>query len=417
MRTIGARAFHGIRWVLKRLGVLALILLGAAGLLLVSLWIEHHFAVELPIPTGSYTVGRVTRSWVSPGNADSPTHDSKPGQAVFAWIWYPAAITEPGTPMEAYIPEPWRKTLEASGSRLIGQLLERDQSLVIAHSLRDPAVSPAQSTYPVIIFRGGLSTLAVEYSALAEDIASHGYVVVGIDAPYRSRVFVMPDGRVVERSDENNPEIAPQEQAFEHMLPRLVDEWVADVAFSLDQLAQLNISDPAGRFTGKLDLTRVGVVGHSLGGAVAAQFCLNSARCKVGIDIDGFVTKSVTQSVLQTPFMFLMSDHAADNPDDPVDRQIAATLRVAFQHLAPQSRAWLNIRGANHYNFSDGAVVKSHIAMSILRGIGVVGMDSRRQLAITADCVQSFLDKHLAAAPLVAPPTPESRYPEVEVQQ
>ena len=319
--------------------------------------------------------------------------------------------------MEPYVPEPWRKAFEASSSRLIGGLVERDLSLVIGHSHREAAVSPMRPAYPVIIFRGGLSTNAVEYSALAEDIASHGYFVVGIDAPYRTRAFVMPDGSVVRRSVENNPEAAPREQALEHMIPRMVDEWVADVAFSLDQLEQLNVSDPTGRFTGNLDLTRVGVVGHSLGGAVAAQFCLNSARCKVGIDIDGLVTKSVTQSALKTPFMFLMSDHTKDNKNDPADRQIATMLRAAFRHLPRHSRAWLNIRGANHFNFSDGAVVKSHIAMSILRAVGIVGMDGRRQLAITAYCVRTFLDKQLNASSSVAPPTPQSLYPEIEVQE
>ena len=249
---------------------------------------------------------------------------------------------------------------------------------------------------------------------LAEDLASHGYIVVGIDAPYRTRVFVTPDGRVIERSDENNPETVAPEQALEHMLPRLVAEWVADIAFTLDQLEQLNISDPADRLTGKLDLTRVGVVGHSLGGAIAAQFCLNDARCKVGIDIDGLVMENATRSPSKAPFMFLMSDHSGDDKSDPSDRQIAFALDAAYQHLPSQTRAWLEIRGANHYNFSDGAVIKSHIVMSLLRMIGIVGIDSRRQLAITAYCIQTFLGKFLAQEPSVFPTAPESLYPEVE---
>ena len=39
------------------------------------------------------------------------------------------------------------------------------------------------------------------------------------------------------------------------------------MAFALDPLAQLNTADPAGEFTGRLDLTRVGIFGHSFGGA------------------------------------------------------------------------------------------------------------------------------------------------------
>jgi len=59
------RLINVIKWAFKRLGALALIVLGAVALLLVSMWIEHHFPTALPKPTGSFAVGRVTRSWVS----------------------------------------------------------------------------------------------------------------------------------------------------------------------------------------------------------------------------------------------------------------------------------------------------------------------------------------------------------------
>jgi pimeloyl-ACP methyl ester carboxylesterase len=397
-----------IKRAFKRLTALAAICVGAVALLLACLSIEHYLPVELPKPTGPFAVGRVTHRWVSRQD------DSAPARSVFAWIWYPAAAPKPSASTEPYLPVPWRKALEASGSALMRHLLERDLSRVIAHSLVDQQVSPAQPTYPVIVFRGGGSTQAVEYSALAEDLASHGYIVVGIDAPYRTRVFVKPDGSVIERSDANNPEIVAPDEAFERMLPRLVGEWIADVAFTLYQLAQLNDSDPSGKFTGKLDLTRLGVVGHSLGGAVAAEFCLNDARCKVGIDIDGLVMESAARTVPAAAFMFVMSDHSKDN--DPLGQRIGAALRADFERLLPQSRAWLEIRGANHYNFSDAAVVKSHIAMSMLRLIGVVGIDGRRQLAITAFCVRAFLDTRLAAVPPAASPAPDSLYPEIEIR-
>jgi predicted dienelactone hydrolase len=62
---------------------------------------------------------------------------------------------------------------------------------------------------------------------------------------------------------------------------------VADTAFVLDRLGRLNAGNPPGKFTDRLDLTQVGVFGHSLGGATAAQFCHDDPRCKAGIDIDG----------------------------------------------------------------------------------------------------------------------------------
>jgi Platelet-activating factor acetylhydrolase, isoform II len=55
-------------------------------------------------------------------------------------------------------------------------------------------VSPEQTSYPVVIMRAGASAFTADYTVLAEDLASHGYIVVGLDAPYRTFLVVLPDG-------------------------------------------------------------------------------------------------------------------------------------------------------------------------------------------------------------------------------
>ena len=77
------------------------------------------------------------------------------------------------------------------------------------------------------------------YSTLAEDLASHGYVVVGFDAPYRTGRVVFPDGRVIGRTPENNPELYSGEE-LERAGNKLLAAWTADIAFVLDRLERLN---------------------------------------------------------------------------------------------------------------------------------------------------------------------------------
>ena len=272
-------------------------------------------------------------------------------------------------------------------------------------------MSPAQRTYPVVVLRAGLAAQSLEYSALAEDLASHGYIVVGIDAPYRTGVVVFPDGRVVTKLLANDPENVSEEEG-ERIASRLVSEWRADIGFALDQLEQSNEADPLKVFTERLDLTRVGVLGHSLGGATAAQFCLDDPRCKVGIDIDGSLLGTVLKSAPAKPFMFLMGDHSKEL--DPADRQIDANINAVYNRLPAQSRVLLYIRGANHFNFSDGAIVKSHLVMSVLRIFGVVGLDGQRQLVVTSHCVHTFLDRNLRGDTSVAVLTVSPLYPELQ---
>src|SRR4051812_25622555 len=74
----------------------------------------------------------------------------------------------------------------------IFRLLTRAHARV--YSISNAPLSPRQRSYPVLIMRGGTSAGVQAYSTLAADLASHGYVVVGIDAPYRTGRVVFPDG-------------------------------------------------------------------------------------------------------------------------------------------------------------------------------------------------------------------------------
>lgn len=72
-------------------------------------------------------------------------------------------------------------------------LLTRDLSLVGAHSIADPPVARDERSYPVVILRAGGGAPTTDFTTLAEDLASHGYIVVGFDAPFRTYAVVLPD--------------------------------------------------------------------------------------------------------------------------------------------------------------------------------------------------------------------------------
>ena len=384
----------------------------AAGLLLVALWLEHSSAITLPAPTGPLPVGRAIYAWADDAHSDTmaPVPGAKRELAV--WIWYPAAAGPAAAIVDDYLPAPWRA---ADRPPLIFRLLTRDPSKVHAHSARNPDVSPRERSYPVVIMRAGASANVVYYTTLAEDLASHGYVVVGFDAPYRSFVVVFPDGRVIIRTPENNPELCVGRPDQEPCANRLLAAWTSDTAFVLDRLGRLNASDPSGKFTGRLDMTRVGVFGHSFGGAAAALFCHQDARCKAGIDVDGAPHGSVIQTGIDRPFMFLLSGYG-DFSSDPETRRIWADIQSIYDRLPVDRRLRIAIRGGYHFGFSDdGALLKSHIVLGTLRMLGILGIDGRRQLAVTAYCVHTFFDAYLKGASVSPLKITSPLYPEIQV--
>ena len=356
-------------------------------LLLATLLTEHYFSTNLPIPTGSFPVGRTTLYIKSKTPGDALKNE------VFAWIWYPSS-SKTGL-REKYLPEEWLMAFDNSIS-FIGHFIERDFGRIHPHSFHEPNVSPTLARYPILLFRGGLSTLAPEYTSLCENWASHGYIVIGLDAPFLSRVFVDTDNRIIGRSNENNPDIGGSTiDNLNNMMPRMVGEWANDAMLTLNYLDSLSQISNKNQWSGRLDLNKVAMIGHSLGGAAALQFSIQDARCQVAIDIDGFVTPSVAAKGLQKPVLFLMAEHPKSELEDTVNRKIMNDIQQSIKHTPATLLSRTDLPKANHYNFSDGAVTKNHFLMLLLRLFGVVKMDPVKQLETTGKITLQFLDQKL----------------------
>jgi predicted dienelactone hydrolase len=369
-----------------------IVTLGFALVFLVLLWNEHERVIALPVPTGPFAVGRTMDVWTDSAHADDLAPKRGTPREVVVWIWYPASKTTRGVRAD-YLPASWRAALVRRRPRWMNAFVDHDLARVRTHSTIEALLSDAERRYPVVVLRAGLSALVASYATLAEDLASRGYVVVGFDAPFRTAVVVLPDGSIRTKTRENDPERAADTSEETRIVERLLAAWTSDTAFVLDRLEQFDAGQPSSRFAGRLDLRRVGVVGHSLGGAVAAQFCYVDRRCTAGIDIDGAPYGSVVREGLRVPFMFLLSDHSSDT--DARSRRIRRDIRAVYDSIPADKRAEVEIRGANHYGFSDDVLLKSAMLERLLRAVGVMRMGGAEQLAVTRDYVGAFLGAYL----------------------
>jgi predicted dienelactone hydrolase len=397
-----------VRKLFKILAGLVLLLIAGIATILGLLRLEHGFAVELPVPTGSFAVGRVTYHWVDPSRIDSLAPITGQKRELIVWIWYPVAPKTTAQPAE-YQPASLRDAVAREQGTVMTKFFTRDLALVRSHSFADAEVSPAQRTYPVVIMKSGIGALATDYSTLAEDLASHGFIVVGSDSPYSTFVVVFPDGRVAKRTPAGNPPENLAEQARRRVASELVKVWAADTRFELDQLERLNATDSSSKFAGRLDLTSVEIFGHSFGGATAAQVCHEDARCKAGIDMDGNPFGSVIEEGLTQPFLYILSEHSGEKGEDT--RLILANIHSICESDKGGCQI-ATIRGFRHFNFSDQALLKDHY---MGRAIGLLGpVGERRGLAIAAACVDAFFEMHLKNAPRQLLTNVAKEYPEIQ---
>lgn len=155
------------------------------------LWLDYRRETALPAPTGTFAVGRSLYDWVDDKTADVLATAPGIKRELLVWIWYPATPGQPGAVVDDYVPASVRAPASPIGGPLIlrplgwlFRLSTRELAKVRGHSFRNAEVSQRQPPYPVVFMLAGGIREIMSYSMLAEDLASHGYVVVGVDAPY-----------------------------------------------------------------------------------------------------------------------------------------------------------------------------------------------------------------------------------------
>ena len=223
-------------------------------------------------------------------------------------------------------------------------------ALVKIPAYKETEVARREKSYPVILFSHGWNGFNAQNTEQALELASHGYVVVGVQHTYGAVVTVFPNGDVAL----NNPSALPPDETptaeYEATAQKLVNQWAGDLGYTLDVLAVMNSSSQT-PFADKLDLSHVGVYGHSTGGGAAIQFCGTDSRCIALLGMDPFmrpVSYEVIDNGVTQPSFFMFSQVWADE----VDRRNNELLNRYYPNVK-QPFGVIKIEGTAHYDFTD----------------------------------------------------------------
>lgn len=342
----------------------------------------------LPAVTGTSIVGRTELTLNDTGRQDPFAEDGR-SRELAIWIWYPAVEGSTGE-AAPYLPPVWAELANGAG------LVSLDLNAVRTNALAD---APLDGRPPVVVLMPGLGQPVAAYSALAEDLASHGYAVVGINPTGSTSVVVFPDGHIIPgtASGSIDPALLADLPGWSAAAGRITNVWVADLAFVVDTLAA---SPPA---IGALDFTHVAYLGHSLGGAASFQACADDPRCAAAIDLDGTLWTDVRHTGLDTPILLVQAE-PAETCDAFCDA--AASDFAMVEAGSPTDR--VSIAGSRHLSFTDLGL------LSPVPGVLDLGsIDAERMTAITRDLVRSFLDEHVKAGDAGTFQAAVARHPEV----
>jgi predicted dienelactone hydrolase len=246
-----------------------------------------------------------------------------------------------------------------------------------------PARQDACSSHslPVVLFSGALATSRHLYNAMLQNIASAGYLVLSIDHPYDADMVEFPDGTIVtgvEIDSDADIELA-------------LSTRVADIEFVSNQI--YNVSASKDLFPTGLRRERVSkmaVVGHSLGGAAAATAMMNMPSLRGGVNLDGSMFGSVLTTGFDGPFM-LMGHENKTQETDP-------SWKTLWPHLVGWKKE-LEVKNAAHYSFSDLPLVITALGLDgkLPAEVGELlgNIEGRRMTTLVTEYVATFLDMTL----------------------
>lgn len=331
----------------------------------------------LPAPTGRFPLGTTEIYLVDRSRKDTAAGDGQYRELVMQ-LWYPTA-TRKKFDLAPYLKNPHLlPALKKERYLNLGADILDSWSQLKTHSRLNSPPTGQKERFPLLVFSPGFGMTRANYTLIFEELASRGYIVAAIDHPYAG-LTIMPDGRVLSNSaDRRGPEAAAER----------VEAIAGDIVFAIRELLK---NDPQMFFGRPIDEEKIGVFGHSLGGAAALETCRISRLVRACADLDGTAFGKVATEGVGRPFLVMLNVPAKGHRPPP---EMARQRDAEWEKIitAKKTTAYIvKVEGTFHYSFTDLPLI---VPAELFRKNGA-DLDPERGLQIITRILNEFFEIHL----------------------
>ncbi|MGK4578498.1 alpha/beta hydrolase family protein [Kitasatospora sp. HPMI-4] len=346
----------------------------------------------LPAPTGPYAAGEDVLHLTDTSRLD-PWMPSAGFRQLTVSMFYPAH-------WETGQPAPYMSLGEAQNFVALrlkpngfGSTTPEEITAMWTNAFTGAKAAPGK--FPLVVLSPGLGNPRGTLTALATELASHGYVVALVGHPYEDSGEQLADGSIA-------PCLCLQAKVTDALAAQIIADRGVDVKFVVDQLTGGHVWD----LSHLIDKRSIGMAGHSIGGAAAAAAMQDDPRIQAGVNLDGTFLPAIPSGALGGRSFMLFGgqgEHSEGGGDQ--------TWNDSWRSLTGYKR-WFAVSGENHNSFSDFSILAEDAGVSLPGQT----LDGFRSLQITRDYVTAFFDKTLKGMPEPLLDGNSPAYPEVAAQ-
>ena len=344
--------------------------------------------ISFPDPGGAYATGSLIHHWVDESRDEWFTKENGDDKRQFMLqVWYPG-ISQADAEKLPFLDhlESRAKTIAAAGS--FPSFLAMHLDLIKTNSVYNLPPERSAGLMPVLIISHGITGMRQLHTSLAEKFASNGFAVFALDHTYDANISVFPDGFIADYRSNiiGNPDSV-------NIRKRQIDTRVSDIRFILDELEDIQSGALRHPLNGYLDLNRIGITGHSFGGATVALAAKKDARVKAVSLIDGWMNPlpdKVIRDGVEQPFLYMGRPSWVDS-DYPSSPSISEIMHKS--NKGPSHH--ITIKNTRHLNFCD-APLFTPIGKYLVE---IGDIDRKRSVELVNQLSLEFFDKYLRQKP------------------
>jgi|SaaInlLV_10m_DNA_2_1039722.scaffolds.fasta_scaffold00403_5 hypothetical protein len=261
---------------------------------------------QFPKPKGPYGVGQTQHHWIDESRKELNTDDPKhPYREMMVSIFYPTEKTKNAKRI-FYDKDAAKNFVQHLGrmSKLPAWLFRGIHFIKTSAQWNVP-IAKSETPFPVIFFSHGFAPKVRNSTWSLEELASHGFIVVGIEYPYIAAMTRFSGDRIV-KSLVFKKKKASRKTYMDWKLQQ-VGICAQDISFVINKLKE-HAKQKDELWSTNIDTDKIGHLGHSFGGSLSVRICRTEKRMLCGIDMDGALRGEDIDNPFSKPFMFLVGE-------------------------------------------------------------------------------------------------------------